>query len=147
MEQPTDKLPTAPDRADLHLLYSLSVTEIAGFKQQQWSVTNHALVIQVALVGVDPLLNGHLENWERWLLAVLIGITAAAGGCVLFGLHRSIRARRKRLRRVRIHLGTPFLNARKVYKHPDHVEAFLALALLMSTLTTIWLVIVALARG
>jgi hypothetical protein len=146
MEQPSDNLPTAPDRADLHLLYSLSVTEIAGFKQQQWSVTNHVLVIQAALVGVDPLLNGHLENWERWLLALLIAITAAAGGCVLFGLHCSIRARRKRLRRVRTHLGTPFLNAWKVYKHPDHVEVFLALALLISTLTTIWLVIVALAR-
>ena len=119
MEQPLDNLPTDSDRADLHLLYSLSVSEIAGFKQQQWSVTNHAVVIQAALVAVDQLLKGHPESWERWLLVVLIGTTAAVGGCVLIELRRSIEARRERLRRVRARLGTPFLNAWKVCKHPD----------------------------
>jgi hypothetical protein len=141
MEQsPNNKL-TEADRAELHLLYTVSVSDIGGFKQQQWSVTSHALAIQAALVAVGQLLKEPLGNWERWLLIVLVGITAAVGGSVLFRLHRSIEERRERLRRVRAHFGKPFIDAWSVCKQPDHVYIFLALALVIAALIASWLLV------
>ena len=52
-----DNQVTEADRAELQLLYTVSVSDIAGFKQQQWSVTNHSLAIQAALVASGQLLN------------------------------------------------------------------------------------------
>lgn len=132
---------TEADRAELQLLYTVSASDIAGFKQQQWSVTNHALAIQAALVAVGQLLKEPFCGWERWILVVLVGITAAVGGSVLFRLHRSIKERRKRLRRIRAHFGKPFNDAWSVCKQPDQVYIFLALALVIAALVASWLVV------
>lgn len=132
---------TEADRAELQLLYTVSVSDIAGFKQQQWSVTNHALAIQAALVVVGQLLKEPLGGWERWVLVALVGITAAVGGSVLFRLHRSIEERRERLRRIREHFGKPFNDAWSVCKQPDQVYIFLALALVIAALVASWLVV------
>lgn len=132
------------DRAELHLLYTVSVSDIAGFKQQQWSVTSHALAIQAGLVAVGQLLNEHLCSLERSVLVVLVWITAVVGGCILFRLHRSIKERRERLRRVRSHFGKPFNNAWAICKQPDQVYIFLALAMVIAALVASWLVIAAL---
>jgi hypothetical protein len=141
MEQsPNNKL-TEADRAELQLLYTVSVSDIGGFKQQQWSVTSHAFAIQAALVAVGQLLKEPLGNWERWLLIVLVGITAAIGGSVLFRLHRSIEERHERLRRVRAHFGKPFIDAWSVCKQPDQVYIFLALALVIAALIASWLLV------
>src|SRR3989344_6953117 len=99
MEQSTDNIQlTEADHTELQLLYTVSVSDIAAFKQQQWSVTNHMLAIQAALVAVGQLLKESLGSWERWLLVVLVGVTACVGGSVLFRLRRSIEERRERLR-------------------------------------------------
>ena len=143
-QSPNDSQLSEADRAELQLLYKVSVSDIAGFKQQQWSVTSHALAIQAALVAVGQLLKEPLCNWERWVLVVLVGITAAIGGSVLFRLHRSIQERRERLRRVRAHFGKPFNDAWSVCKQPDQVHIFLALALVIAALIASWLVVVAL---
>lgn len=132
---------TEADRAELQLLYTVSASDIAGFKQQQWSVTNHALAIQAALVAVGRLLKEPVCGWERWILVVLVGITAAVGGSVLFRLHRSIKGRRERLRRIRAHFGKPFNDAWSVCKQPDQVYIFLAIALVIAALVASWLVV------
>ena len=142
MEQsPNNSQLTETDRAELHLLYTVSVSDIAGFKQQQWSVTSHALAIQAALVAVGQLLKEPLGSWERWLLVVLVGITAVVSGSVLFRLHRSIDERRERLRRVRARFGKPFSDAWSVCKQPDQVYIFLTLALVIAALIASWLVV------
>ena len=142
MEQrPNNSQLTETDRAELHLLYTVSVSDVAGFKQQQWSVTSHALAVQAALVAVGQLLKEPLGSWERWLLIVLVGITAAVGVSVLFRLHRSIEERRERLRRVRAHFGKPFNDAWSVCKQPDQVYIFLALVLVIAALIASWLVV------
>lgn len=142
MEQSPNNIQlTEADRAELHLLYTASVSDIAGFKQQQWSVTSHALALQAALVAVAQLLKEPLGGWDRWLLVVLVGITAAVGGFVLFRLHRSIEERRKRLRRVRAHFGKPFNDAWSVCKQPDQVYIFLALVLVIAALIASRLVV------
>lgn len=132
---------TEADRTELQLLYNVSVSDIAAFKQQQWSVTNYALVIQAALVAVGQLLKEPLGSWERWLLVVLIGVTACVGGSVLFRLHRSIEERRERLRRIRVHFGKPFNDAWSVCKQPDQVYIFLAFAQVIAALIASWLVV------
>jgi len=145
MEQsPNKDQLTEADHTELHLLYTISVSDIAAFKTQQWSVTSHALAIQAALVAVGQLLKEPLGGWERWLLVVLVGFTACIGGSVLLRLHRSIEERRKRLRRVRIHFGKPFNDAWSVCKQPDQVYIFLALAQVIAALIASWLVVAAL---
>jgi hypothetical protein len=145
MAPSTDKVKlTEADHTELQLLYSVSVTDIAAFKQQQWSVTNHALAIQAALVAVGQLLGKPFGCWEHWLLVVLVGVTACVGGSVLFRLHRSIEERRERLRRVRNHFGKPFNDAWSVCKQTDQVYIFLALAQVIGALVASWLVVTAL---
>lgn len=94
---------TDVDREELRLLYSVSVSDIAGFKQQQWSVTSHALAIYAAVVAVGQLLTQPLVNCERWALLLLVAAAATTGLGVLFNLHRSIEERRERLRKIRAH--------------------------------------------
>lgn len=143
-QPPNDSQLSEVDRAELQLLYRVSVSDIAGFKQRQWSVTSHALAIQAALVAVGQLLKEPLDNWQRWILVVFVGITAVITGWVLFSLHRSIQERRERLRRVRAHFGKPFNDAWSVCKQPDQVDMFLAFALVFAALITSWLVVAAL---
>ena len=145
MEQSTDNIQlTEADHTELQLLYTVSVSDIAAFKQQQWSVTNHMLAIQAALVAVGQLLKESLGSWERWLLVVLVGVTACVGGSVLFRLRRSIEERRERLRHVRGHFGKPFNDAWSVCKQPDQIYIFLTLAQVIAALIASWLVVTAL---
>ena len=62
------------DREELRLLYNVSASDIASFKQQQWSVTNHALALHAAFLFVAyQLLASPLVMWQLWLLIVLLG--------------------------------------------------------------------------
>lgn len=43
------------DREELRLLYQVTVSDIAFFKQQQWSISNYALTVEAAFGhGVAP---------------------------------------------------------------------------------------------
>ena len=96
---------------ELRLLYGWCVSEIASFKQQQWSTTNYALVAYAALASVPRLIT--IPLWGRWLLVVVALIILAAGVCVTCQTDKAIKERRDRMGRVRdLHFTPEFHTAR-----------------------------------
>lgn len=99
---------TLPEQ--LRLLYSSCVTEIAGFKQQQWNTTNYAILVYAAIVSIAKTMNT-LSNVE-WF--VLFAATAAVLGSAAFIVNMladSIHTRRTRLSEVRKHFADEFMIA------------------------------------
>ncbi len=63
---------------EVKLLYNVTVADLAFFKRQQWIVTNYAVLVYAALTAVGAkLLPDPVENWEKILLGILAGATAA----------------------------------------------------------------------
>lgn len=85
---------------ELRLLYASSVSEIISFKQQQWHVTNYALLLDAAIVSIAKLLH---EDPAIELIFLSIGAAAvlAAAWFVLSKLSNSIQEKRNRQIQVR----------------------------------------------
>jgi hypothetical protein len=135
------------EHSELLLLYETSVSEIASFKQQQWTTTNYTLLVQAGLVAVGQILgnkmqDNEMQSSEKFILSILIALTAAFGLTVLSKLHHSIMARRDRLCRAREHFGEPFKSARSVPKGRDPVSRILSVTQVIGALVAGWLVIV-----
>ena len=139
MSDPNNLLPD--DHSELELLYNVSVSDLAFFKQQQWTVTNHALVVMAGLVGVEQLLVSPFSLRERWLLTILVAATVAIGLFVLGRLHHSIGVRHKRLENVRAKFGATFNTAWSVPKQKDYVVHFLVFIQIIAALLASWLLI------
>ena len=138
MSDPNNLPPDDPSQ--LELLYNVSVSDLAFFKQQQWTVTNHALVVMAGLVGIAHLLvDPPLTQCEKWLLTVLVAATAAIGLFVLGRLNHSIGVRRKRLDNVRARFGAAFNAAWNVPKQKDYFVQFLVFIQIIAALITSWL--------
>lgn len=86
---------------ELRLLYSVTITDIANFKQQQWKVTNYGLLLYAAIASIPALLQQKLSLAEYvflWLTSLAVTIT----GCVLVWMfHASLKARWERLTEIR----------------------------------------------
>ena len=134
---------TEPDREELRLLYNVSVTDIAFFKQQQWAVTNHALVLHGALLFIAyRVLAVLLVTWQLWLLIVLTWAVCIAGLGMVDRLQGSIHGRRTRLQRVRDHFGKPFNDAWAIQKPKDDVHQLLFAIILLSSSVVTWLLLI-----
>src|SRR5204862_3341833 len=97
------------DREELRLLYNVSASDIASFKQQQWSVTSHALALHAAFLFVAyQLLASPLVMSQLWLLIVLTWAGGIAGLAMVPGLQGSILGRGTRLARGPAQFRKPF---------------------------------------
>ena len=125
---------SAADRDELRLLYQTSVSDIAFFKQQQFTITNYALTLQAGLlfVAYQVLKPPPLQPFALWSLLFLVCAVSAAGLLVIARLHASIEARRQRLSRVRAHFGRAFVDAWFVPKEADDFRWLLVCVLLVS---------------
>lgn len=85
---------------ELRLLYSVTVADIAGFKQQQWKITNYGLLLYAAIASVPTLLNKptQTEFVLLWLLSLTVMIT---GWVLVWMFHASLKARWERLTDIR----------------------------------------------
>ncbi len=130
------------DHSELELLYNVSVSDLAFFKQQQWTVTNHALVVIAGLVGIAKLLSPpSLAQCDKFVLTVLVAATAAIGLFVLSRLHHSVGVRRQRLKNARAKFGAAFNTAWDVPKQDDHIVAFLVFIHVIAALLSSWLLV------
>lgn len=85
---------------ELHLLYQVSVQDLAFFKGQQWSITNYGLLLYAAIVGIPQIPNICLTPCERLILCLLATALTGSGVFLLWKLERSIKARRDRLKKI-----------------------------------------------
>jgi uncharacterized membrane protein len=114
-----DPLSTS-DHDELRLLYQTSVSDIAFFKQQQFTITNYALTLQAGRLFVAyQVLKPPFQALPFWALLVLVCAISVAGLLVIARLQASIEVRRERLARVRGQFGRAFVEAWSVPKEPD----------------------------
>jgi hypothetical protein len=86
---------------ELRLLYSTAVAEIAGFKQQQWHVTNYGLLLYAGISSAPKLLGGSIGLLEQVILSTAALAVLIAGWILIGMFDESIRVRRERLTHIR----------------------------------------------
>ena len=129
------------DREELRLLYQVSVDDIAFFKRQQWSATNYALLIHVAVVYIAHQLVQRLTISDMVALIVAAWAAALAGLLVISRLRKSIDARRERLDNVRARFGAPFIAAWTVKKEADDIHWLLQAVAILGAIVVTWLIV------
>jgi hypothetical protein len=95
--------PFKPSEQQALAVFNHAAQEIRFFKDQQWRVTNYALLAYGALVAAPELIDGSkdLANWGCAGIAVL---AAAAAGVVLWKLDKAHKKERDRMDEVRLDL-------------------------------------------
>jgi len=91
----TDENVSPREHEELKLLYSSCVSEIISFKQQQWKVTNYALLLYVAIISISKLLMFD-QSLELIFLSIAALVVLIAAWFVIGKLSSSIQERRKR---------------------------------------------------
>ena len=133
------------ERADLRLLYEITVSDLAYFKTQQWNVTYYALLLQAGLLGVSKLLMPPLTLIDKSVLIVLSLLAAGSTLFVLNKLQSSISVRQSRLDAVRKTFSEEFQRAWSAeYKidHPIQSVYLLRGGIVVTCLLAIWIVAV-----
>jgi len=103
-----ERAKTLPEQ--LRLLYSSCVTEIAGFKEQQWKTTNYALLIYAAIVSIAKTTKT-LRDVEWFVLFAAAVAVLGSAAFIINMLADSIHTRRTRLTEVRKHFADEFMIA------------------------------------
>ncbi|MEQ1598482.1 MAG: hypothetical protein ABL880_03855 [Methylotenera sp.] len=85
---------------ELRMLYQVTVSDLAYFKTQQWSVTNYAFALIAGIIGVSQFIKP-LGVCDRIVLVVLAIIVIISSVVMLFKLQRSIKVRQSRLAAAR----------------------------------------------
>jgi hypothetical protein len=121
----TDAMPDEKTRGDeLRILYTSCVTEIASFKQQQWHITNYAILLYVAIAGM-PRIPSSLNQIEYFVLFVAALAVLSAGWFVLGMLADSIQIRRGRQTECRKAFTAEFMHAWRCGKSESEVPDIL----------------------
>jgi hypothetical protein len=148
MSEPSSNEKRASD--ELRLLYSSSVSEMASFKQQQWHVTNYAILLFAAIAGIPRLLD-QLNQVEYLVLFGAAFAVLCAGWYVLGMLADSIIIRRRRQTEIRKTFTPEFMHAWRhgmsAVEAPDDPKEkpnliyFFRAVLLVSFFATCWLLV------
>ncbi len=123
-------------------LYQITVSDLTYFKSQQWSLTNHVILLLAGIVGITQVL-GVMQAWERGALIVLVLLIAIAGLIVLSKLQNSIEVRHARLFAAREQLGLAFNESWAAKeKGPERIHSIWILrgAVLIGGLVTAWVI-------
>jgi len=137
----SDRSPITND--ELRLLYQVTVSDLAYFKTQQWSVTNYAFLLLAGVVGTWQLVKGDASLLERGALSVLAALVAAATLTVLGKLEASIQVRQSRLVAARERFSVAFYEAWSAEtKSQEYVHSivFLRAAVVLGVCVVGWLV-------
>jgi hypothetical protein len=98
---------------EMRLLYQMSVSEIAFFKQQQWRVTNYGLLLYGVIVAIPKILNYNLFTLEYVVLFLISFAVLAVCWFLVGSLEKSLLKSRTRLVKAKDNFGKEFKDAWK----------------------------------
>ena len=99
------------EKSDLRLLYQISVDDIAFFKQQQWRVTNYAVISYVAVVAAASIARNaehFLDVFEKPVMGALVVAVVFGAIYAIRSLGRSLQGARDCVDEIRPHLSPAF---------------------------------------
>jgi len=85
---------------ELQTLYTSCVTDLANFKQQQWKITNYAMLAFGAIVSIEKTTDS-INIFERSFLVALSFVVPTVAITIICQLTAAIKVRRDRLSEVR----------------------------------------------
>lgn len=126
------------------MLYQITVEDLAYFKSQQWTLTNHAFLLLASILGIRELLMKPIAKWENYILIFLALTISAAAIIILNKLQESIVVRQARLDAAREKLGLEFYStwaAKNKSKEYIHAIYILRGALIAGGIIVCWLLL------
>lgn len=110
----------------LELLYKDATNNIRLYKQQQFVITNYAILLYVAIVALHErfLLNFQvkLNDLEKGILSAVSIVVLIVGSTLIFRLHGNMVGCRRRMEKIRESFDDASMNAWKTYDKPDHAS-------------------------
>jgi hypothetical protein len=130
----------ASTHEELRLLYQVSVTDLEFFKRQQWSVTNYALLLYAAIIGVARMLDGDVSRLEKLVLCSVATGVAILASYILWVLNNSIDVRKARLASIRKNFSAAFHNAWSAREKEEEALSIYRslLAIVIIGMTAVW---------
>mgnify|MGYP000896398808 CR=1 FL=1 len=108
---------------EIRVLYSASIAEVAGFKQQQWQVTNYGLVLFATIASATRFLGSSIEPYEYIFLGAAALAVHVCGLGLIGVLASSIQGRRERLTHIRTtYFSEAFRDAWRAGKSADQAH-------------------------
>tara|TARA_R110001599_G_scaffold8651_24_gene42350 strand:+ start:12598 stop:13056 length:459 start_codon:yes stop_codon:yes gene_type:complete len=143
------KTPASSEKNEgLLVLYSVSVSEIAQFKSQQWHTINYALLLFAAVIAIASNVS-EMECPEVLGLYLLTTAVLLASLYVIRTLFGSIEVRRKRLTHIRTRMSPDFMDCwrygeseEEVLDNPDEkikLSWLFYSVLILAAIATFWL--------
>tara|TARA_Y100000589_G_scaffold321902_1_gene353994 strand:+ start:609 stop:1046 length:438 start_codon:yes stop_codon:yes gene_type:complete len=137
---------TSDDFDNIRLLYTVSVSDIANFKQTQWYILNQSLVLFGALATIEH--SFEFGSGNNNVIFVIAGFLIWLAGCgLLQRLDGSIEARRERLKNCRLKLGDKFIKAWKTKHSGDSLLWFFESILMLAFIAYTFFICVAFAKS
>ena len=127
---------------ELTLLYQASVSDLAFFKQQQWSSANYALLLLAGEIGAVGLLGRSLRWYEFSILVCFAALTSFVAILLLRKHEAAISIRRDRMAAIRDFFSEEFNRAWGVQGKRDEFVSVLEIleaAVLAGALVAFWL--------
>jgi hypothetical protein len=134
---------TDREHTELQLLYTVSVSDLAFFKNQQWQISNYVLLIYAALVGITQLLRMNPLCSSALFLSLLATAVFVVAVWILWQLKLSIEGRRDRLKKIRVVFSKCFQKTWEIDKLPNdarNLHACLVGVLAIGLFCVWWLV-------
>ena len=88
---------TPEEHQELLLLYETTVNDLAYYRVQQWSVTNHCFFLLAALAGIRQLMGTDIAQFDLIALTTITLIIAFVGLIVISRLQNAVERRDARL--------------------------------------------------
>lgn len=109
------------DRAhqELLALQSLSASDIAFYKQQQWKICNYVLVLDASVIAIPKFVDSQLYPWEFFILGLLAVVIFIAGIFLIREMGIALSKGRERLPALRVHFDMNALKAYAAGGNPD----------------------------
>jgi len=105
----------------LELLYKDSVDNIRLYKQQQFTITNYAIALYVAIVALNDRFD-KATDFEKGLLSSVALVVLIVGTSLIFRFHCSMVGNRQRMARIKESLDDVSKEIWNAYDKPNHTS-------------------------
>ncbi|MDO9371076.1 MAG: hypothetical protein Q7U07_00555 [Gammaproteobacteria bacterium] len=103
------------------LLYKDSIDNIRLYKQQQFTITNYAIALYVAIVALYDRF-GKATDFEKGLLSSVSLVVLIVGTVLIFRFHCSMVGSRQRMAKIQESFDNTSKEALEAYDKPNHTS-------------------------
>jgi hypothetical protein len=130
------------EHQELTTLYQATVSDLAFFKSQQWTITNYALLAFGSVIAVRYIPGIAFGSCGKAILCIVATVVYFLAGWLLWRLKESIEVRRERLERIFAEFTKKFRDVRGEKKQVSATEVFIFLSLVLTFgIAIVWWVI------